>query len=103
MSGNAPTVLHKAGLRDWPRDLVGTYVGPDQDVYYSHATGPALRATVASGGSVSALLIHLLETGQVQGALVPSRERRGARSPSRQSWQAAVAVQQPTWTTASDR
>jgi coenzyme F420-reducing hydrogenase beta subunit len=70
MSGNAPTVLHKAGLRDWPRDLVGKYVGPYQDVYFSHATDPALRATAASGGSVSALLIHLLETGQIQGALV---------------------------------
>lgn len=45
---------------------IGHYIG----CYYGHATDPGIRQHSTSGGSVTALLIYLFETGVIQGALV---------------------------------
>jgi coenzyme F420 hydrogenase subunit beta len=46
--------------------LLGTY----RQVYTGYAAEPAIRRRGASGGVISRVLIHLLETGQVEGAIV---------------------------------
>ena len=43
--------------------------GPHLGVWTGHATDPALRHAASSGGVLSALLVHLLETGAVEFAL----------------------------------
>ena len=45
-------------------------VGPLQKVRTGHAADPGVRAKGASGGVTSAILIHLLETGLIDGAIV---------------------------------
>ena len=40
--------------------------GPHLGVWTGHATDPALRHAASSGGALSALLVHLLETGAVE-------------------------------------
>lgn len=44
--------------------------GPVDSVWVGHALDPAVRSRGTSGGAVTALLIHLLETGEIDGALV---------------------------------
>jgi len=46
------------------------YLGPVRDVYKGYANDPKIREGAASGGIVSALLIELLEKGEINGALV---------------------------------
>ena len=41
-----------------------------QGAYLVHATDPALRAEGETGGAVTALIVHLLKTGRVDGAVV---------------------------------
>lgn len=53
-----------------PAATVERYVGPCDGCYLGYATAEQTRARAASGGVVSALLIDLLERGEVQGALV---------------------------------
>ena len=65
-----PAFFYKAGLRNWPAHLVDKYVGAYQLVLFSHAADESLRQRSASGGSVSALLLHLLDTQAVDGVLV---------------------------------
>lgn len=52
-------VQEPAGRQDHP--LWGPYVG----MYAGHATDPELRHAGASGGGLSALLVHLLDSGAV--------------------------------------
>lgn len=49
-----------------PADLKGCL----QDTFVAHASRENLRATGTSGGMVTALLIHLLESGKIDGAVV---------------------------------
>jgi coenzyme F420-reducing hydrogenase beta subunit len=51
-------------------DQLRRYVGEFEGCYFTYAADEAVRANGASGGSVSALLIYLLESGQIDGALV---------------------------------
>lgn len=46
------------------------YIGPYQDIFIGNATEAEVRTRGASGGIISAVLIHLLETGQIDGAVV---------------------------------
>jgi len=46
------------------------YLGSVGDVYKGYANDPKIREGAASGGIVSALLIDLLEKGEINGALV---------------------------------
>lgn len=56
--------------KNWSAEQVQNYVGAHQRCYFTYATDAALRANGASGGSISALLVYLLEQGQIDGALV---------------------------------
>ena len=46
------------------------FLGPLTESRVGYSADPEIRARSASGGLVSSILIHLLETGRVQGALV---------------------------------
>lgn len=45
-------------------------LGPYRQVYTGYASDPTIRRRGASGGVISRVLIHLLETGQIEGAVV---------------------------------
>ncbi len=51
-------------------EQVQKYVGSFRHSYLSYASDPAIREKAASGGSITAILAHLLVTGRVGGALV---------------------------------
>jgi coenzyme F420 hydrogenase subunit beta len=55
--------LHGSKLESW---LLGAY----RHVWIGHAAEPSIRRRGASGGVISRVLIHLLETGQIEGAVV---------------------------------
>ena len=46
------------------------YLGPYNGVFIGHSDDPLIRRTGASGGLISAVLIYLLETKQIDGAVV---------------------------------
>lgn len=46
------------------------YTGHYQQIYIGFATDPEVRRNAASGGIISAILIWLLETGKIDGAVV---------------------------------
>jgi coenzyme F420 hydrogenase subunit beta len=46
------------------------YVGKYRQCYFTYATDETIRTNAASGGSVTALLAYLLQTNQIDGALV---------------------------------
>lgn len=56
--------------RQWSDEQINKIIGDYISCYFTYATDEALRQRAASGGSVSALLVYLLESGQVDGALV---------------------------------
>lgn len=57
-------------------------VGPFEQIYVGHSADEAVRRRGASGGVISAVLIHLLETGRIDGAVVC---RQGVPAPDRAS------------------
>jgi coenzyme F420 hydrogenase subunit beta len=57
-----------------PQNL-GDVHGEFKEAYLSYATDPLLRERSSSGGSVTALLIHLLKSGQIDGAGVISSDQ----------------------------
>ncbi len=56
------------------------YWGPVLECRTGHSTDPALRHQASSGGGISALLVHLLETGAVDRVIQIAAS--GTRSPS---------------------
>lgn len=63
-------VQDKIWHKEWQPQELADYIGTVNGCYYSYAVDEQLRAQASSGGSVSALLVFLLETGQIDGALV---------------------------------
>ena len=61
---------HRIGRRAWDPEDVEKYVGPFRGTRLTYATDPTLRRWAASGGSTTAILLHLLETGEIDGAMV---------------------------------
>jgi coenzyme F420-reducing hydrogenase beta subunit len=61
---------NKIWTKSWSDEQLGEYLGAYQKCYFTYAAAPEVREHAASGGSVSGLLIHLLETHQIDGALV---------------------------------
>lgn len=51
-------------------EQVQKYVGSYRCSYFSYATDPAIREKAASGGSITALLAYMLDSGQIDGAVV---------------------------------
>lgn len=58
-------------------------VGHVDRLWTGHASDPVVRRTGASGGVTSAVLIHLLETGRIDGAILA---RQGVPTPELASW-----------------
>ncbi len=63
-------IKQKWAHRQWSEEELDKYLGAHMGTYFTYAADPAIRERAASGGSVSALLIHLLEEGRIDGALV---------------------------------
>ncbi len=47
-----------------------TYTGPFYEIFIAHANDENIRQTGASGGMISAILIYLLQSKQIEGAVV---------------------------------
>ena len=62
-------IEQKIGTRNWTDEEIQKYVGDHHETYFSYATDAEVRDGAASGGSVTALFCHLLESGIVQGVL----------------------------------
>lgn len=58
-------------------------VGHIDRLWTGHAADPIIRRTGASGGVTSAVLIHLLESGQIDGAVLA---KQGIPIPEKASW-----------------
>jgi coenzyme F420 hydrogenase subunit beta len=58
-------------------------VGHIDRLWTGHASDPAIRRAGASGGVTTAVLIHLLETGRIDGAVLA---RQGIPMPEQASW-----------------
>lgn len=56
--------------RDWQSADLRKYIGSFRNTYLTYAHDEALRTFSASGATVSAILIHALEAGEIDGALV---------------------------------
>jgi coenzyme F420-reducing hydrogenase beta subunit len=56
--------------RRWTPQQLEQHMGAVESAALAYAADPALRERSASGGAVTALLLHLLESGAVDGALV---------------------------------
>jgi coenzyme F420-reducing hydrogenase beta subunit len=58
--------------KQWTDEYIEKAVGQHRRAIFCHAADPAVRRSAASAGVVSAILIHLLDTGEIDGALVVS-------------------------------
>lgn len=67
-------IIEKIGRKSWTQEQIDKYVGSFRQVYFSYALDAEVRSQAASGGSTTALLAYLLETGEVDGALVVKTE-----------------------------
>ncbi|MBM09258.1 MAG: coenzyme F420 hydrogenase [Magnetovibrio sp.] len=50
-------------------------IGPYENIFLSHATDPKIRLEAASGGVISRVLIHLLDSAAIDGAVVLQQGR----------------------------
>ena len=63
-------VLDKLLKRKWTPELIEKYLGQFQSCLLTYASDEEIRQNAASGGTITGLLIHLLESGEIDGALV---------------------------------
>ncbi len=56
--------------RHWTPERLQKYLGQVRSAWLAYAQDEAIRRNAASGGTITALLAHLLEIGQIDGALV---------------------------------
>lgn len=63
-------LIERIDSKPWPPDFISKAVGQYRRTAFCYAADPALRRSAASGGVVTALLVNLLETKQIDGALV---------------------------------
>ncbi len=57
-------------LKHWSDEELDRYMGHVNGAWLTYADSADTRSQAASGGTTSALLIHLLKTGRIDGALV---------------------------------
>lgn len=68
---NAPlNLIDKVLKKHWSDDDVHRYVGTFLSTHLTHASSFATREKAASGGTISALFIHALDAGLIDGAVV---------------------------------
>ena len=63
-------LANRIGRRSWSDEDVRKYMGEFRSCWLTYARDAKLRERSASGGSTTALLIHLLESGVIDGAMV---------------------------------
>jgi len=75
-----PGPLHfpEGSIVDTPTRLQHRILGPVLQAVLAQATDPEIAQAGQYGATVSSLLVHLLESGEVQRALVAGRPRRTA-------------------------
>jgi coenzyme F420-reducing hydrogenase beta subunit len=56
--------------KTWSQETIGQLVGDYKNLYHAYAEDPQIRHNAASGGVGSALLIELIKSGEINGALV---------------------------------
>ena len=64
------TLIDRVTRKDWADADIDKMVGDADHAYLVHANNAAVRDGAASGGATSALLIHALEIGAIDGAIV---------------------------------
>ena len=64
------SIVDRLTAHVWTGAEVDALVGPVRDSLLTHASDPEVREKAASGGSVTALLLTLLASGRIDGALV---------------------------------
>jgi len=64
------SVIDRLTKKHWSRTEIDAMVGDAIEGYLTYATSADVRAGAASGGTTSALLIHALEIGAIDGAIV---------------------------------
>jgi len=63
-------IAERFSQKRWTAEETDAIVGVVRDVRLTHAAAEDVRASAASGGSVTALLLHALESGTADAALV---------------------------------
>lgn len=63
-------LVDRIGRRSWSDDDVQKYMGQFTSCWLTYATDASLRERSASGGSTTAILAFLLESGEIDGAMV---------------------------------
>ena len=63
-------LMNRIGRRAWSDDEVKKYMGDFRSCWLTYARDEQLRSRAASGGSTTAILIHLLDSGVIDGAMV---------------------------------
>ena len=56
--------------KKWPLSKIEKYVGNVTDAWLTYSTDEEIQQKAASGGTITGLLLHLLETGEIDGTLV---------------------------------
>ena len=60
-------------------DLNKEYLGPFRELYVGHSTVKKIRERGSSGGVITQLLISLLESGMIEGAIVATSDVQGGK------------------------
>ncbi|MBN2404270.1 MAG: Coenzyme F420 hydrogenase/dehydrogenase, beta subunit C-terminal domain [Coriobacteriia bacterium] len=63
-------LVERLTAKRWTTGLVADYVGEHRGAILAHAADERIRLGAASGGAVTAVLVALLESGRIDGALV---------------------------------
>lgn len=72
-------IVDRLFKKNWTDEDVQRYVGDYHSAYLTHAENEQLRARAASGGTTTAILIHGLENGLFEGAVVCSTVIEGGK------------------------
>jgi len=62
--------IDRIGRRSWSESEIDKYVGEFSSCWLTYAADASLRVNSSSGGSTTAILLHLLDTGAIDGAMV---------------------------------
>lgn len=63
-------LIDRVTKKKWTEAELDAMVGPAIGCYLSHSPDPEMRAAAASGGTTSALMVHALQAGLIDGAIV---------------------------------
>lgn len=72
-------LLDKVAQKRWTAEDATKYVGSFRSVYMTHAADEQFRKEAASGGTTTALLAHLLTSGEIDGVLTVQTVVRDGR------------------------